>query len=206
MTIVKEGTLFAGTGVASRHGKTSSAQLVTPRTKYRAKRPWKKLRVLSIITTFLLGRLSAFVAVQRNLIRKYFWWFCHDLIHSTEQEKWYILYTSRKLMWESIQQQSNVNELEDKCVFKTPHESKMIWPPSSRVCRHRSHQGKGVYRHVWKETLGCPHGKVFCTGRGSHGWILYKRVQMNMTSLHILKIFEFKETGTTMIKMNESHP
>ena len=126
VSIVKGGTLFAGTGVASRHGKTSSAQLVTPRTKYRAKRPWKKLRVLSIITTFLLGRLSAFVAVQRNLIRKYFWWFCHDLIHSTEQEKWYILYTSRKLMWESIQQQSNVNELEDKCVFKTPHESKMI--------------------------------------------------------------------------------
>ena len=67
----------------------------------KSKATMEKLRVLSNIKTFLLGRLSAFVAsttVQRNLIRKCFWWFCHDLIHSTEREKWYILYTSRKLI------------------------------------------------------------------------------------------------------------
>ena len=72
VSIVKEGTLFAGTGGASRHGKTSSAQLVTPRTKYRAKRPWKKLRVLSIITTFLQGSFERFCSRPKKPNQKIF--------------------------------------------------------------------------------------------------------------------------------------
>ena len=32
-----------------------------------------------------------------------------------------------------------------------------------------------VYRHVWKEMLGSPRGKFFCTGRGPHRRILCRR-------------------------------